>query len=201
MIHHLRGTLVEKKPNLVVVETPGGVGYLVQIPASTYESLPDEGQTAFLLTVFIVREDVQALYGFATKGEREVFELLTGVTGVGPKMGLAILSALKPADVQTRLLDGDAAFLTRIPGVGKKTAERLVVELKDRIARLDVGGSGGLSGGGDGSSEARADALAALEALGLARPVAERKLRLVLRANPGLQRADELVRLALREAG
>ena len=200
MIHHLRGTLVEKKPNLVVVETPGGVGYVVQIPASTYESLPDEGQTAFLLTVFAVREDGQALYGFATKAEREVFELLTSVSGVGPKMGLAILSALRPADVQTRLLDGDAAFLTRIPGVGKKTAERLVVELKDRIARLDVGG-GVLSGAADGSTEARADALAALEALGLARPVAERKLRLVLRANPGLQRADELVRLALREAG
>ncbi len=200
MIHHLRGTLVDKKPNYVVLETSGGVGYFVAIPASTYEALPDEGQAAFLLTVFVVREDVQQLYGFATKAEREVFEMLTAVSGVGPKMGLGVLSALKPADVQARLLDGDAAFLTRIPGVGKKTAERLVVELKDRIARLDVGG-GALSGGGDGASEARADALSALEALGLARAAAERKLRLVLRANPGLQRADELVRLALREAG
>ena len=200
MIHHLRGTLVEKKPNYVVLETSGGVGYLVAIPASTYEALPDEGQSAFLLTVFVVREDAQQLYGFATKAEREVFEMLTAVSGVGPKMGLGVLSALKPADVQARLLDGDAAFLTRIPGVGKKTAERLVVELKDRIARLDVGG-GALSGSGDGASEARADALSALEALGLARAAAERKLRLVLRANPGMQRADELVRLALREAG
>ena len=199
MIHHLQGTLVEKKPNYVVVEA-GGVGYYVHIPASTYEALPDDGQPCRVLTHFVVREDGQTLYGFGSKAERDVFEAMILVSGVGPKIALAALSALRPSDLQTRILEGDAAFLTNIPGVGRKTAERIVVDLKDRIARLDLGATGVL-GGTDGAGAARADALAALEALGFARAVAERKLRLVLRANAGLQSADELVRLALREAG
>ncbi len=199
MIHHLSGTLIEKKPTHAIVEC-GGVGYFVGIPASTYETLPVEGQAARLLTVFVVREDAMSLYGFSTRAEREVFEALTSVSGVGPRMGLAALSSMRPAEIQSRILSGDAAVLTNIPGIGRKTAERLVVELRDRISRLDVGGEGVL-GGDSAVSQSRADALAALEALGFARAVAERKLRLVLRSHPGTQNADELVRLALREQG
>ncbi|HYE57011.1 MAG TPA: Holliday junction branch migration protein RuvA [Rhodothermales bacterium] len=199
MIHHLNGTLVEKKPSHAIVEC-GGVGYFVGTPASTYEALPAEGHPCHLLTVFVVREDGMQLFGFATRAEREVFEALTSVSGVGPRMALAALSAMRPAELQSRILAADAALLTNIPGIGRKTAERMVVDLRDRMARLDVGGDGVLGGGGS-VSEARADALAALEALGFARAVAERKLRLVLRSHPGTQNADELVRLALREQG
>jgi len=199
MIHHLSGTLVEKKPTHAIVEC-GGVGYFVGIPASTFEALPEAGAACRVLTVFVVREDGHFLYGFATEGERETFVAATGVSGIGPKMALAMLSAMRPAELQTRIVEGDAAFLTSIPGIGKKTAERLIVELRDKMARLDVAAGGGTVADGAGQ-EARADALAALEALGFARAVAERKMRLVLRAQPGLQSADELVRLALREAG
>ena len=153
-----------------------------------------------MLTVFVVRDDGQFLYGFASEAERDTFEAATSVSGVGPKMALAMLSAMRPAELQARIVEGDAAFLTSIPGVGKKTAERLVVELRDKMGRLNVAAGAGTLAEGGGQA-ARADALAALEALGFARAVAERKLRLVLRAQPGLQSADELVRLALRETG
>lgn len=200
MIAFVSGTLVEKKPMHVVIDVHG-LGYHVHIPTSTYESLPDEGGAARLLTHFVVREDSMTLYGFASKPERDLFEAMISVTGVGPKLALAALSALRPADLQNRILGGDAAFLTSIPGVGRKTAERLVIELRDRVARLDVGGDGILGGGDTSLSAARADALAALEALGFSRATAERKLRLALRNHPGTQSADELVRLALREQG
>jgi len=165
-----------------------------------YAVLPARCKAARLLTVFVVREDAMSLFGFATRAERETFEALTSVSGVGPRMGLAALSSMRPAEIQNRILAGEVAFLTNIPGVGRKTAERLVVDLRDRITRLDVGGEGVL-GGDSALSQGRADALAALEALGFARAVAERKLRLVLRSSPGTQNADELVRLALREQG
>ncbi len=114
-------------------------------------------------------------------------------------MGLAALSASRPADLQDRILSGDAAQLTSIRGVGRKTAERLVVELKDKMTTMDLGGGGALGSGDDAKAAARADALAALETLGVPRATAERNLRKAIRSNPGAQSADELIRLALRE--
>jgi Holliday junction DNA helicase RuvA len=121
---------------------------------------------------------------------------------VGPKLALAALSAMSPSELRDRVVDGDTSVLTRIPGVGKKTAERLVVELRDRLAKVDLGGGGVLpqAGVSDERAVARADALEALVALGFTRASAERALRKVLRQHAGLQSAEELIKLALREA-
>lgn len=200
MIAFVTGKLAEKKPAHVLVDV-GGIGYFIAIPASTYESLPKVGEAVTLQTAFIVREDNQALYGFASAAEKTVFQTMLAVSGVGPKLALAALSAMSPMELRDRVVDGDTTMLVKIPGVGRKTAERMVVELSDRFAKLDVfSGASPLSGGTDARAAARADALAALEALGLARAAAERALRKTLRNHPGSQSADELVRLALRES-
>ena len=198
MIAYVSGKLVEKNLTDVVVDVQG-LGYRVLIPASTYEALPQPGHPAKLLTVHHVREDAVTLFGFASEAERLIFEAMLGVSGVGPKLALATLSAMNPTELRDRILEGDAAMLTNIPGVGRKTAERLVVELKDKLAKLNLPGGGVLSGGSEVKAAARADALAALEALGFTRAQAEKRLRKVLRDHPGVQSPDELVRLALRQ--
>ena len=199
MITHLSGKLAEKKPTEAVIDIQG-VGYLVLIPTSTYEKLPPAGEQAKLFTYQHVREDALQLFGFASRSERSVFEVMLGVSGIGPKLALAALSAMRPTELRDRIVEGDTAFLTRIPGVGKKVAERMVVELRDKLVTLE-GLEGGIVAGGspDARQAARADALAALEALGLSRAAAERNLRKVLRENAGIQSAEELIRLALRE--
>jgi len=203
MIAYVSGKLVEKKPTEVVLDVQG-LGYRILIPTSTYESLPATGERATLYTHHHVREDAILLYGFAGKPERTLFETLIGVSGIGPKLALAVLSAMGPAELRDHIAGGDVRVLTNIPGVGRKTAERMIVELRDRMQALElIGAEGGspLSGGSDARAAARADALAALESLGYSRATAEKNLRKVLRDNPGLHAADEMVRLALREQG
>lgn len=200
MIAFLRGTLAEKRPTDVVVDV-GGVGYRVYIPMSTFERLPDLGKDVRLLTHHVVREDAHLLYGFHTNAERTAFEIMLGVTGVGPKLALAALSAMSPADLRGHVVAGDAALLTSIPGVGRKTAERLIVELRDRFAtadNLESAASGGTRGS-EADISARGDALAAMEQLGFSRAASEKALRSVLKKHPDARSADELVRLALRE--
>ncbi len=197
MYAYVSGTLAEKKPTEAVIEA-GGIGYRLLIPASSFEKLPAKGQPAKLVTTYVVRDDAHTLYGFATDAERTTFETMTAVSGVGPKLGLAALSAMSPSELRDTVVGGDAAMLTRVPGIGKKTAERLIVELRDKFAAIDgLEPAGAL--GGDGSAEARSDARAGLEALGLSRAEAERRLRKALRAHPGVQSAEDLIRLALRE--
>lgn len=197
MYAYVSGTLAEKKPTEAVVEA-GGLGYRLLIPASSFEKLPATGQPVKLVTTYVVRDDAHVLYGFATDPERTAFETMTAVSGVGPKLALAALSAMSPSELRDTVVGGDAAMLTRVPGIGKKTAERLIVELRDKFAAVEgLEPAGAL---GDGSqSEARADARAGLEALGLSRAEAERRLRKTLRAHPGTQSAEDLIRLALRE--
>jgi len=197
VIVHVAGTLVEKKPTEVVVEA-GGLGFRVSIPASSFERLPDVGKPVRLLTTYVIRDDARLLFGFATDGERDVFEAMIAAAGVGPRTALAALSAMSPAEIRDTVIAGDAAMLTRIPGVGKKLADRLIVELRDRLAKL-AGLDAGASLGDGPAALARADARAGLEALGLGRAEAERRLRLVLRGQPGVQTAEDLIRLALRE--
>ena len=199
MYAYVSGTLADKKPTEAVIEA-GGVGYRLLIPASSFEKLPAAGQPAKLVTTFVVRDDALTLYGFATDAERSTFETLTSVSGVGPKLALAALSAMSPSELRDTVVAGDAAMLTRVPGVGKRTAERLVVELRDKFAALDGLEPAGALGGDGAASEARADARSGLEALGLGRAEAEKRLRKVLRAYPGTQSAEDLIRLALREA-
>ena len=199
MITYVSGSLVEKRPTEAVLDVQG-LGYRLLIPASSFDKLPAVGKPAKLLTTFIVREDSQTLYGFATDGERTLFETMIGVSGIGPKLALAALSAMSPNELRDVVVAGDAAMLTRIPGVGKKTAERLIVELRDRLANLDGLEPLGSLGGDGAAGQARADARAGLEALGLSRAEAEKRLRKALREHPGVQSAEELIRLALRQS-
>ena len=139
MIGHLRGTIVEKHPNSVIVET-SGVGYDVQIPISTYTTLPDSGAAVALRIHTHVREDALVLFGFATREEKAVFEKLITVSGIGPKLAITVLSGLPTGDLITAIRTGDLVQLVRIPGVGKKTAERMVLELKDKLTAVDLPG-------------------------------------------------------------
>lgn len=199
MIAHVAGTLSEKKPTEVVIEA-AGLGYRVAIPASSFERLPAVGQPVKLVTTYVIRDDARLLFGFATEAERGVFEAMIAAAGVGPKTALAALSAMSPAEIRDTVIAGDAGMLTRIPGVGRKLAERLIIELRDRLARMDDLEPAGALGDGPAAG-ARADARSGLEALGLGRAEAERRLRLVLRNHPGSRSAEELIRLALREGG
>src|SRR5579884_893996 len=140
MIGHLRGTILEKHPNEAIIEA-GGVGYAVQIPISTYTTLPDTGAAVALRVHTHVREDALVLFGFATRLEQTVFERLISVSGIGPKLAITVLSGLATADLIGAIRSGDVAKLVRIPGVGKKTAERIVLELKDKLAAIEVAGA------------------------------------------------------------
>ncbi len=201
MIAYVSGTLADKKPTRVIVDVQG-LGYMLHIPASSYATLPPVGKPVKLRTYHHVREDALLLFGFATEAERQLFETMIGVSGVGPKLALAALSAMNPGELYNAIVGGEAGMLTRIPGVGRKTAERLVVELRDRLVRLDLSAHGTSAGGGSSPEQAqiRGDALAALETLGLSRAMAEKNLRKAMRNNPGTHTSEQLVRLALREA-
>lgn len=195
MITYVSGKLVSKKATEVVIDVHG-IGYQIQTPTSTYEKLPEPGRPVTLHTHHYVREDAALLYGFADPDQRSVFEAMLAVSGIGPKLALAALSAFSASDLREYVVRGDVAVLTGIPGVGRKTAERLVVELRDRFARLDVGLP---SGDGAGvSTSLRGDALAALEALGVSRAAADRSVARVLKGHPDVDTVEELVRLALQ---
>ncbi len=152
MIAQLRGTLIEKGLDQVIIEV-GGVGYLVSISMQTLQALPQQGQEVTLRTYLQVREDAQQLFGFATDQERRAFELCISVSGVGPRLALATLSGLDPGSLAEAIKRGDVTRLTRIPGIGKKTAERLVVELRDKF---DKAGIFGRSAGGTTAAPASA---------------------------------------------
>src|SRR5690242_2175631 len=132
MIASLRGTLIEKHPNQAVVDV-AGVGYDVTIPISTFSALPGAGTEVRLRVHTHVREDALALYGFLTHDEKALFEKLISVSGIGPKLGITVLSGLPAADLITAIRAGNVDRLVRIPGVGKKTAERMVLELRDKL--------------------------------------------------------------------
>jgi holliday junction DNA helicase RuvA len=153
MIAQLRGTLCDKRPNQLIVEV-GGVGYLVNIPLSTFYAVGGLKEEVVLLVHTHVREDQLALYGFLTAREKHLFEMLLSASGVGPTLALKILSGMSADELAPAIREGDIARLTRIPGVGKKTAERMVVELRDRLAAAEpeagaaatAAGRGGVSG-------------------------------------------------------
>ncbi|HHQ41473.1 MAG TPA: Holliday junction branch migration protein RuvA, partial [Chromatiales bacterium] len=133
MIGRLRGVVAEKRPPFLLLEV-GGVGYELEAPMSTFYRLPPVGGEAVLLTHLVVRDDAQQLFGFATAAERDLFRALIRVSGVGAKMALAILSGISAEAFARCVHEGDSAALVRLPGIGRKTAERLIVEMRDRIA-------------------------------------------------------------------
>jgi holliday junction DNA helicase RuvA len=137
MISFLEGEVIERSGTRVVIAV-GGVGYEVAVPTSVAASLPAVGRTARIPTRMVVREDSMTLYGFASDDERTLFDLLTGVTGVGPKVALSFLSALTPDEIRRAVVGGDAATLTIVPGVGKKVAQRVVLDLREKLGGQDV---------------------------------------------------------------
>ncbi len=173
MIAHLRGRLAEKAPNRIIVDV-AGVGYDVSVPLSTFYRLGDPGSELVLRIHTHVREDTLALYGFLTGIEQQIFERLIGVSGIGPKLALAVLSGIEPADLVRAVQRGDVARLTAIPGVGKKTAERICLELKDRLpSSIDIDPSAAADSGSP-ADELRRDLLSALLNLGYHRPLTEK---------------------------
>ncbi|MCC7032649.1 MAG: Holliday junction branch migration protein RuvA [Acidobacteria bacterium] len=164
MIAHLRGRVLDKHPNRLIVDV-GGVGYDLAVPLSTFYTAGEPGADIALRVHTHVREDQLALYGFATPLELTLFERLIAVSGIGPKLALAVLSGIEPRELVGAIERGDIARLTRIPGVGKKTAERIVVELRDRLTR-DVKGLGGEAAAIPAGDARRDDLASALANLG-----------------------------------
>jgi Holliday junction DNA helicase RuvA len=192
VIARLKGLLLEKSPNRVVIDV-AGVGYDVLVPLSTFYGLGDAGSSVSLRVHTHVREDVIALYGFASALEQDLFERLISISGIGPKLALAVLSGIDPADLVRAIRAQDVARLTRIPGVGKKTAERIGLELKDRLPQAAVPADAAAPGG-DGL---RADLLSALTNLGYNRAVAEKAADAAIKKSPDAP-FEQLLRDILR---
>lgn len=193
MITFLHGVLEEKQPTRAVLNV-GGVGYEVLIPLSTFDRLPIAGESCRLLTHDHIREDAHQLFGFATESERDAFNMLTAVSGIGPKLALSALSSLSVRELKAAIVTGDTRRLSSISGVGKKTAERMIVELRDKIGAGEaleaVAGVGELSGG------SLRDAMLALTALGYKQEEAARMVKQVA-ADAADAGVEELVRRAL----
>ena len=196
MIAHLRGRIFEKHPNRLVLDI-NGVGYDVFVPLSTFYGLGEPGTETALRIHTHVREDALVLYGFATLLEQELFERLIGVSGIGPKVALAVLSGIEPLELIRAIERGDLARLTAIPAVGKKTSERIVLELKDRLPRAHVAAVAAGVAASEPSTE-RDDVLSALVNLGYHRPLAEKAVESAIKAQPdgGFERT---LKQALRE--
>lgn len=194
MIGHVQGRLVQKLPPLLVVDV-GGVGYEIEAPMTTIYKLPEIGQDIYLFTHLVVREDAHLLFGFATLEERRLFRTLIKVSGVGARMALTILSGIEADEFARCIQEGDTARLVRLPGIGRKTAERLVVEMRDRLKDWEApeAGSGvaAETSGGDPAGEA----VSALIALGYKPQEASRHVHAV--TGDGMS-CEEIIREALR---
>ena len=193
MIGSLRGRISSKVPPQLTVDV-GGLGYELEAPMSTFFHLPAVGEEVRLLTHLVVREDAHVLYGFATEDERRLFRSLIRVSGVGPKIALALLSGISVSAFAQCVLTGDIAALTRVPGVGRKTAERLIVEMRDRLA-APLASPDAAAAGAPASPEG--EAYGALVALGYRPAEATRLLKAV---GPGTHSTEELIRRALQGA-
>ena len=197
MIGRIRGILLEKQPPQLLVDV-NGVGYEIQAPMTTIYQLPEVGQLITLHTHFVVREDAQLLYGFADLNERSLFRALIKVNGVCPKLALTILSGIESNDFVRCVRDGDSASLIRLPGVGKKTAERLLVEMKDRLKDWQIEGvsSGPLEGGVVSSNAQVTEAESALVALGYKPQEASKAIARV--NDDSISSSEALIRAALK---
>lgn len=200
MIAHLRGHLLEKQPNRIIVDVDG-VGYDVFVPLSTFYGLGEPGAAGADVALRIhthVREDALVLYGFLTRLEQDLFERLIGVSGIGPKLALAVLSGIEPIELIRAIERGDVARLTAIPGVGKKTSERIVLELKDRLPRAAPAAAAPGEDTRSAPSPMRDDVVSALVNLGYHRPLAEKAVDSAIKAVPdGV--FERVLKQALRE--
>ena len=186
MIAHLRGLLLSKSPNQAIVEC-AGVGYDVAISVATFSALPAEGKEAKLYIYTKVAEDQLALFGFAERQEKRLFERLLSISGIGPKLAITVLSGVDATRLVTAIRSGDHAMLVKVPGIGKKTAERIVLELKDKLDELATAPQQAHVDHG----EAGEDALSALINLGYARPVAQKAIETALKNDPAVRGSFE----------
>lgn len=196
MIAYIRGMLVEKSFDRVVVEA-SGVGYELFIPVSTFDKLPREGDEVKLLAWHCVREDDEMLFGFATAAEREMFLKLTQVSGVGPKIAIAILSGSSIGELSLAIASGNSKRISAIKGVGKKTAEKICVELKDKVNAIEALASTSRSSKDDARAPMLRDAILALSALGFNEETANRMVTKVIQDNPSVSDVETLIRCAL----
>jgi holliday junction DNA helicase RuvA len=196
VIAYLRGRISDKQPNRIVIDV-NGVGYDVSVPLSTFYGLGDRGTEVALRIHTHVREDALALFGFATALELALFERLIGISGIGPKLALAVLSGIEPADLVRAIERADVARLTSIPGVGKKTSERIVIELKDRLPRVPAEAASTAAGAAEPSA-LRDDVLSALVNLGYHRPLSEKAADAAVKTTPGGS-FEQMLKTALRE--
>jgi len=199
MIGQLRGKILEKQPPQLLLDV-NGVGYEIDAPMSTFYRLPEVGQEVLLLTHFVVREDAHHLYGFYSREEKSLFRTLLKVNGVGPRLALTILSSVEPDEFVRCIVHNDTASLTRMPGVGKKTAERLIIEMRDKLSGWETHTSTNPSLLKTSTNNARnqiiQDAISALVALGYKPPEASRA---IAKIDDGIISSEELIRKALRE--
>jgi holliday junction DNA helicase RuvA len=197
MISSLKGILKSKNPTEVLIDV-NDIGYSVNIPLSTYEKLGEVGTSVFFFTHFHVREDSVQLFGFFTEEERRIFKLLISVTGIGPKIAQSILSGVNAQELMSHIGNGNADALTSIPGIGRKTAERIIVELRDKIKRISPEPESAFPGGPEGAA-VRLEALQALVSLGYNQQMAEKAIRAALKgAETTTISVEELIKRALR---
>lgn len=197
MIFALEGRVVSKSPTEVVLDV-NGVYYVVNIPVTVYDKIGDVGSTSKLYTYLVIREEEMMLYGFSSAEEREFFKMLISVSGIGPKMAQAIMSGMNVEELKDSIVQGDISTLTSIPGVGRKTAERVVVELRDKLVKIEFAGRK-IEFVSSDQIEVRNEALLALISLGFTRQSAEKAIRLALKENEKREfSVEELVKLALR---
>lgn len=194
MITYVKGPLAHKNPSFVVIEA-GGIGYHINISLYTYTKI-EKAETAKLLTHFHVKEDQQTLFGFYDESERTTFRLLIGVNGVGPATALVVLSSMNPEEFRAAVLGEDVASIRKVKGIGPKTAQRIILDLKDKLMKESFAAPTMLS---PQSNTQRQEALSALVNLGFARPAVQRALNRVFAAQPEVGSPEQIIKLALRE--
>lgn len=196
MIAYLKGTLAKKAPEAIIVDVHD-IGYEVEISSQTFEQLPPEGKNLKLLIHHHITDNDQRLFGFFSSDEKNLFELLNGVKGVGPKLGLKILSGLPAADIIQAILQSDKTALSQISGIGKKTAERMILELKDKMG--EIASATATSSGASVSGNLKEEAISALESLGFRKRDAEKAVLAAARENETNGDVQILIKTALTQ--
>ena len=198
MYHYLNGKIAEKTPTAVILDV-NGIGYEVRVSLSTFSSLPNLGETVKLFTHFVVREDAQLLYGFATEEEREAFRLLISISGIGPKLAITLLSGVTLPDLKRAIQEKNIPVLTAISGIGQKTAERVIIELKDKIGKAEISAGKELIHDASVSDQMVEDSVAALVSLGYTKQKAKDAVQKTLKAMLGKKPSvEEIIRAALK---
>lgn len=195
MYSHIKGILTQKKPAMIVVEA-NGIGYEILVSMNTYSHLPEENENTYLLLHFIPREDSHNLYGFFNSEEKELFLKLISVNGIGPKSAIAMLSSINPFEMMKQIAEGNTTLLQKTPGIGKKTAERIIVELRDKFK--DIVAESKAENTVINKNTTANEAINALITLGYGKAVAEKTIATILKQNPDIVSVETLIKLSLK---